>query len=137
MIKELEALTKAIEKQINAKPLTTDEYAPARNNLDWIIQALESFDFDSWPDKLYLKWGTLKGYDLEWNKEALKLVQEYYELWANRSVMLQEDSKEQQEILLKLIDKIDWYIENDWSWEYYTKAQAKEYILNYKNHQYE
>ena len=54
-----------------------------------------------------------------------------YDLWISASAITQKNTDDHKEILCKLIDITDWYIQNDWDWDYYTKEQAKEYILTY------
>ena len=80
-------------------------------------------------DNLLLKWGTLKGYDLESDaaKEALQRL-------GNRSmsVMAQRDTDEQMEALCDLIDATDGEIRNDWSGEIMTKDEAKTYVRDYR-----
>ena len=111
--------------------LTTDEIAIAENNRQKKIKELEDMKFEWWSDYLLLKWWWLKRYNYENNEEAQKLIQELYDLWISSSAILQENTDKHKEILCKLVDITDWTIQNDWDWEYYTKAKAKEYILNY------
>jgi hypothetical protein len=81
-------------------------------------------------DHLLLKWGTIKGYHVS-DPHAKELIKRYIELGASASAMLQEDTPEQKDILCELITIHEGRIENDWSGEEYTKAQAIEYIRNY------
>lgn len=78
-----------------------------------------------------MKWGTLKGWNVE-DPEMLTLLEQYHEEGVCMSVMLQKDTERQKEILLKLIDTCKGTITNDWDGNDYTKEQAREYILNYR-----
>lgn len=82
-------------------------------------------------DTLILKWGTLKGWDLNSDaaKEALRKYGEIGEHAAG--AMQQRDTSEQKQALCDLIDAVDGTIENDWTGDTMTKAEAKEYVLTY------
>lgn len=80
---------------------------------------------------LLLKWGTLKGWNLH-STEAHNLIQEYHDLGASMSVMMQKDSPRQKEIIHALIDVVDGVIQNDWDGNHYTKEEAHNYINNYR-----
>jgi hypothetical protein len=83
------------------------------------------------PDTLYLKWGTLKGWDLK-SDAAVAAGKAYAECGKHSaSAMLQHDTPEQVDLLCKLIDAIDGTIINDWSGEKMTAEQAKEYVREY------
>lgn len=79
---------------------------------------------------LLLKWGTLKGWKLH-STDTHALIEEYLDIGASASVMMQKDNERQKQIILELIDKVDGSIQNDWDGNQYSKDQAKEYILNY------
>lgn len=128
MIKELNALKEAI-KNYSTKRVSTDEFANLMNIIEPLISDLEGLELGVWPDSLLLKWGTLKSYNFEENPEAFELIKEYTSLWSCESRMLQNDSQEQKQILCKIIDKVDWCIQSDWGWEFYTKEEAKKYVL--------
>ncbi len=83
-------------------------------------------------DSLLLKWGTLKGWDLNSPAacEAAKAYAAAGEMSA--SAMHQRDTPAQKQALCDLIDAIDGPIQNDWSGEEMTKAEAKAYVLNYR-----
>ena len=81
-------------------------------------------------ESLLLKWGTLKGWD-NLSEESQRIVQKYFDIGACASVMLQEDTPEQKEILCELIRQLDGEIQNDWDGEMYTKEKAIDYIKNY------
>jgi hypothetical protein len=82
-------------------------------------------------DRLLLKWGTLKGWDLksEAARAAAKAYAEAGEMAAG--AMQQHDTPEQKQALCDLIDAVDGTITNDWSGEVMTKAEAKEYVISY------
>lgn len=81
-------------------------------------------------ESLLLKWGTLKGWDLETDRsrEALK---KYADFGMKFSAMSQHDTPEQKAALCDLIDAIDGEIQNDWSGEMMTKEEAKRYVMEY------
>lgn len=82
-------------------------------------------------DILYLKWGTLKGYDLE-SEAALAARDAYIDAGPQSlSAMAQHDTPEQKAALCDFIDAIDGEIINDWSGEVLTKEAAKEYVMGY------
>lgn len=82
-------------------------------------------------DSLLLKWGTLKGWDLE-SEAALAAMQKYAETGQHSyGAMQQRDTPEQKQALCDLIDAIDGEIQNDWSGEMMTKEQAKAYVMEY------
>lgn len=82
-------------------------------------------------DRISLKWGTLKGWDLE-SEAALAAAQRYMDHGlAAAGVMMQRDTPEQKQALCELIDVIDGEILNEWSGERMTKEDAKKYVLEY------
>ena len=82
-------------------------------------------------DKLILKWGTLKGWELSDNEEGQKLLKEYSKLGMAYGAMQQNDTEEQKEIICKLIEVCNGDIWNDWDDVIMPKKQAKEYVLSY------
>lgn len=80
-------------------------------------------------NSLTLKFGTVKGWDLE-SQEAIDALNEWAKHGVSMSVMSQNDSAEQKEALIKAIDFMD-EIWNDWEGTIMTKEEAKEYIRNY------
>jgi hypothetical protein len=86
---------------------------------------------ESSKDYLLLKWGTIKGYCLKNNEKTFELMKEYNSLGVSFSVMAQEDTPRQKELILEMIDSIKGTITNDWTGENMTKKQAKKYILEY------
>lgn len=82
-------------------------------------------------DKLLLKWGTFKGWNLE-SDAALAAAQAYLNAGEQSlSAMAQHDTPEQKAALCNLIDAIDGVIKNDWSGEIMTKEEAKKYVMEY------
>jgi len=79
---------------------------------------------------LLLKWGTLKGWNIE-SKAASVAFQRYVDGGMCVSAMAQHDTPEQKQALCDLIDAIDGEISNDWSGETMTKDEAKKYVLDY------
>lgn len=82
-------------------------------------------------DYLLLKWGSLKGWNLESNEEARKLLKKWGEGGVEMSAMAQNDTPEQKAILCDLIRIHTGLIVNDWDGNEYTKEQAIDYIMNY------
>ncbi len=81
-------------------------------------------------DNLTLKWGTLKGWNIK-SKETFAFLERYFALGVKVSAILQEDTPEQQSLLLEIIDQIDGPIYNDWENKEMTKDEAKKYITEY------
>lgn len=79
---------------------------------------------------LLLKWGTLKGWNLESDK-ARELFKQWAELGYSMSAMTHKDTPEQKRILCELIDAVDGDITNDWSGEDMSKEKSKKYIMEY------
>ena len=85
-------------------------------------------------NKLSLKWGTLKSWNLVGNDEAIGLLKEYAELGMSNSAMLQENTLQHKEILCRLIDSLDCdTVYLDWDGIDVSKEDAKKYIMDYDN----
>lgn len=85
------------------------------------------------PETIFLKWGTLKGWDgLVKDSETWKALKKYLSEETSMSAMEQQDSDSQKQALLEAIDACD-MIYNDWEDCYLSKQEAREYILNYGN----
>lgn len=83
-------------------------------------------------DSLLLKWGTLKGWDLE-GEAAMRALEKYASIGEHASGAAQQcDTPEQVEALCGLIDAIDGEIRNDWTGEAMTKDEAKAYVRDYR-----
>ena len=83
-------------------------------------------------ESLTLKWGTLKGWNLNEDGEAFKLLKRYNEDPTSFSAMAQHDTDHQKAMILEMIDVIDCdQIYLDWDGKYVSKEEAKEYITNY------
>jgi len=76
-----------------------------------------------------LKWGTLKGWSLK-TDDAKQLLQKYHDDPVSFSVMMQRDTENQKEIILRLIDVCD-EIHLEWDGRSVSREEAKDYILNY------
>lgn len=120
----------SIIKKYEGKRLTTDEVALAKREISNAIELLENIKYETGPDSLLLKWGTLKGRDFHSDK-AIPLLKEYGEIGSNPSAMFQKDTDRQKEIICELIDLCDGVIQSDWSGEYFTKESAKDYVRSY------
>src|SRR5690348_4600625 len=80
-------------------------------------------------NSLTLKWGTVKGWDLQ-TPEAKLAIQKWQDYGTSLSAACQHDSPEQKQALLDAIDLMD-EIYLDWDDRYVSREEAKEYILNY------
>ena len=80
---------------------------------------------------LLLKWGTLKGWNIEGNDAALEALRRYHAEPVAMGVMSQHDTDGQKQALCDLIDAIDGQIQNDWSGEILTRDEAKAYVRDY------
>ncbi len=81
-------------------------------------------------ESLLLKWGTLKGWDLE-TDASKAAMRKYAEGPTSMSAMMQRDTSAQKEALCELIDALDGEIQNDWTGEMMTKDEAKAYVRDY------
>lgn len=80
---------------------------------------------------LLLKWGTLKGWNLETEKSRVA-AQRYADFGMSAGgTMTQHDTEEQKLALCDLIDTIDGEITNDWSGDVMSKDEAKKYVMEY------
>lgn len=85
-------------------------------------------------DYILLKWGTLKGYDFNNSPEAFEALEEYEKLGACMSVMMQQDTVRQKELICIMIDKVKGPVQNDWTGEVYEdREEAKKYVMEYRN----
>lgn len=81
---------------------------------------------------LLLKWGTLKGWQVE-TPECKKILAEYCDLGMSAGAMQQVDTPEHKALICKLIDMIDGPITNDWTGEDMSKEAAKKYVMEYRS----
>ena len=85
-------------------------------------------------EKLTLKWGTLKGWDLTKDGAAMEALKKYHEVGRPLAfgVPQQRDTPEQKEAIYELIDALDAEtVYLDWDGKYVTKDEAKEYVMGY------
>ena len=80
-------------------------------------------------NKLVLKWGTVKAWDLE-SDEAMAALKKWSDYGVSMSAAMQKDSPEQKQALLEAIDLMD-EIWLDWEDKKVTKEEAKAYVINY------
>lgn len=83
-------------------------------------------------DTLTLKWGTLKSYHFD-SEDCRTLMKEYCKIGYCWSVMAQEDTPRQKEIICELIDLCDGktiYLE--WDGKKVPKKKAKDYVMTYR-----
>lgn len=81
-------------------------------------------------ESLKLKWGTLKGWEIE-SEANLATMEKYLNAGAAMGAMQQQDTPEQKQLICDLIDGIDGEIWNDWDGVVMTKEAAKNYVNNY------
>ena len=65
------------------------------------------------------------------NKEAIKLLKQYFRIGTSMSAMLKKDTVEQKKIICKLIDLMPGDIYLAWDGIYVSKKDAKKYVLSY------
>ena len=82
-------------------------------------------------ENLLLKWGTLKGWNLESNKSR-DIMKRYLTLGVSMSAMAQHDTPEQKLLICELIDAVEGDIQNDWRGEIMSKDEAKHYVQEYR-----
>jgi hypothetical protein len=81
------------------------------------------------PNRLDLKWGTVKGWKLE-TPEAKAALQKWADGGVSISAMAQRDTPEQKQALIDAIDHMD-EIWIDWEGKQVTREEAKEYVRTY------
>lgn len=83
-------------------------------------------------NELTLKWGTLKGWNFTNSKEGIELLKEYGKIGSSLSVMAQNDTPRQKEIICELIDLCeDGTVYLDWDDKEVSNKEAKKYVLEY------
>lgn len=83
-------------------------------------------------EEISLKWGTLKSWKLNEGSHTTVLMKQYLEESVSHSAMMQRDTDNQKQLIVKIIDAADTdKIYLDWDGEYVSKERAKEYVLNY------
>lgn len=80
-------------------------------------------------NKLTLKWGSVKAWDLE-SPEAVAALKRWADFGVSASAMCQHDTPEQKQALIEAIDHMD-EIYLDWDGKYVSRDEAKEYVRNY------
>lgn len=120
-----------LKEKYAGKLLSTDEVAVARTEIDKLTKELEQIDYKTGPDHILFKWGTLKGWELT-SEKGKELLKKYHEIGSSLSAMAQNDTTEQKQLICEMIDECDGILQSDWTGEYFTKQQAKDYILEHK-----
>lgn len=83
-------------------------------------------------DYVLLKFGTLKAWNLSNSPEALKALEKWAAEGMASSVLAQEDTPYQKELICEVIDKVNGFIQNDWTGEVYKdREDAKKYVMEY------
>lgn len=85
-------------------------------------------------ETITLKWGTLKGWNVNEGSAAIPLLQRYHELGVSMSCAAQKDTEEQKKILCDMVSLPGMRVYLDWGDKYVSKDQAIEYIDKYGNH---
>lgn len=81
---------------------------------------------------IILKWGTLKGWNLEnESKKAISLMETYCQLGTAFGCMQQDDTAMQKQIILDLIKEVKGKIYLDWDGKYVSKEDAIKYVTEY------
>jgi NACalpha-BTF3-like transcription factor len=83
------------------------------------------------PDYITLKWGTIKSWKLT-DDTAFELLKRYINLGMSFSAMQQRDTKEQKELICKIIDTLDGDVYLEWDEKSVSKEEAKKYVLEYR-----
>lgn len=110
--------------------LTTDEVAEFYKKRQKLIDEIKEIrPHDIWEDELTLKRWIWKNYDFGGNPKAQELMDKYNQL---ESEWVSMHSSQMKLLLCEIIDLVDWYIYNDWSGDYMTKEEAKQYVLTSK-----
>jgi len=112
------------------KKLTPDEYAEKMNGRAKAIKELEDAVYETGEDHLRFKWGTLKSWKLN-SPLGKELLTKYFALGDSGAGMTQHDTDEQKELIYQMIDECDGSLGSDWTGEYFTRQQAKDYIREY------
>lgn len=81
-------------------------------------------------EHLLLKWGTLKGWDVE-SEACMAALRKYHDDPVSFGAMQRRDTDAQKDAICELIDALDGEIVNDWSGETMSKDEAKKYVREY------
>lgn len=87
-------------------------------------------------DYLTLKWGTLKSWSFTSKRaekmKAKELLSKYRDLGMAAGAAQQRDTREQKEVICKLIDAGNFTrVCLDWDGKYVSKTEAKKYVMEY------
>lgn len=83
-------------------------------------------------ESLTLKWGTLKAWKFNPGSPAAVLAEKYFEGSVAMGAAQQDDTDEQKELILQIIDAVDAEtIYLSWTGEDVDKEAAKRYVLEY------
>lgn len=80
-------------------------------------------------NRLTLKWGSVKGWELD-TDEAIQALQKWADFGVSMSAVAQRDTPEQKQALIDAIDHMD-EIWLDWEDKVVSREEAKEYVTNY------
>jgi len=81
---------------------------------------------------LLLKWGTIKGCNLNGNDAAMAALERYCAEPVSMGAMQQSDTDAQRQAICDIIDALNGPITNDWTGEEMTKDEARKYVLEYR-----
>lgn len=82
-------------------------------------------------EKLTLKWGTVKGWELDEDGPAFIALKKYFDEGVAMSAMAERDTDAQKIALCEAIDALNGTIFNDWEGRDMTKGEAKKYVMEY------
>lgn len=78
---------------------------------------------------LLLRWGSLKDWDI-FSIKSLDVLKRYFDTGVIICAS-QKNTSEQKQLICELIDGLNGKIQNDWTGDWMTKQEAKDYVLNY------
>ena len=83
-----------------------------------------------------LKFGTLKGWDVdESNDAAINILKRYHEIGTCFSVAAQKDTPEQKQLLVDLVSLPGMKVYLDWDDKFVSQEEAMKYIQDYRKAQ--
>lgn len=119
-----------LKEKYDGKRLSTDEVGQARSAINKAVKELEEIKYETGPDHLLFKWGTLKSWKLT-SEKGQALLKKYFDMGSSASAITQHDTHEQKELICQMIDECDGTLGSDWSGDSFTRAEAKAYVMGY------
>lgn len=107
---------------MNTEPVKEDAVAPSVLNAGLAPEQ----------DRISLKWGTLKAWNLH-SEKGRDILKKYFDLGASAGAMTQHDTLEQKELICQMIDECNAEtIFLDWEGIDVSKDEAKKYVREYR-----